>query len=191
MQVKSIADFIKLAFVIKTFVFFFWVAILDRFYCSCKNMLRHLMPLLQVFMVSSQVDTALWRRRCCELLITCFLNNILQSAPCQWTTSCMFWNLARRRHCVANKKGNSLSDFFKLSPLIWNFCLEHISCIDWNYVERKAKIRNRYYKNLSWVWRRDGKIHSEDHSLASRGLLSDDKQWSKGTNFYIPSSHKL
>ena len=31
----------------------------------------------------------------------------------------------------------------------------------------------------------------EDYQLASWGLLSDDKPWSQGTDFSIPSSHKL
>ena len=37
-----------------------------------------------------------------------------------------------------------------------------------------------YYKNLSWMWGWDRKI-----------LLSDDKRWSWGTDFSIPSWHKL
>ena len=47
------------------------------------------------------------------------------------------------------------------------------------------------YKNLSWVWRWDRKICAEDHQLASQGLPSDYKRWSRGTDFSIPSPHKL
>ena len=40
-----------------------------------------------------------------------------------------------------------------------------------------------YYKNRSWMWGWDKGICPEDHRLASRGLPSDDKRWSRGTEF--------
>ena len=45
-----------------------------------------------------------------------------------------------------------------------------------------------YYKNQSWVSIRG---HQEDHRLASRGLLSDDKGSSWGTDFSISPSHNI
>ena len=49
---------------------------------------------------------------------------------------------------------------------------------------------NMEYKSLSWVWARASKFCPEDHRLASRGLQSNDKRWSRGTDFPIPFSHK-
>ena len=46
------------------------------------------------------------------------------------------------------------------------------------------------YKNLSWVWGQDRKIRPDDRHLASRGLPSDDKWWSRGTAFSILPSHE-
>ena len=46
------------------------------------------------------------------------------------------------------------------------------------------------YKNPSWVWGWDRKIRPEDQRLASRGLPSDDKRWSRRMNFSILSSHE-
>ena len=46
------------------------------------------------------------------------------------------------------------------------------------------------YKNLSWVWGLDRKIRLKDRHLASRGLPSDDKLWSRGTDFSILPSHE-
>ena len=31
----------------------------------------------------------------------------------------------------------------------------------------------------------------EDHRLASRGLLSDDKRWSRGTDFFYPTLTRI
>ena len=61
-----------------------------------------------------------------------------------------------------------------------------------NFVLASLAITNSLYwdyKNLSWVWGWDRKICPEDHRLASRGLPSDDKRWSWGTDFSIPSLH--
>ena len=45
------------------------------------------------------------------------------------------------------------------------------------------------YKKVSLVWGVDRKIRSEDHCLASRGLPSDARLWSRGTDFSIYPSH--
>ena len=45
-------------------------------------------------------------------------------------------------------------------------------------------------KDPSRVWGWFRKIRPEDHRLASRGLPSDDKRWSRGTDFSIPTSHE-
>ena len=42
------------------------------------------------------------------------------------------------------------------------------------------------YKNTSWVWGWDRKIHPKDHWLASWVLPGDDKLWSRGMFFYYP-----
>ena len=52
-----------------------------------------------------------------------------------------------------------------------------------------ARKEIRSYKDPSWVWGWDRKIRPEDHRLASRGLPSDDNQWSGRTDFSIPPSH--
>ena len=44
------------------------------------------------------------------------------------------------------------------------------------------------YKILSWVWWLDR--NNKDRRMAALGLASDDKRWSKGTGFSIPTSHK-
>ena len=36
------------------------------------------------------------------------------------------------------------------------------------------------------MWVLDRKICPEDRRLASRGLPSDDKRWSRGTDFFYP-----
>ena len=41
----------------------------------------------------------------------------------------------------------------------------------------------RDYKKLSWVWGWDRKICSKDHHLASQGLSSADKMWSRGLDY--------
>ena len=41
------------------------------------------------------------------------------------------------------------------------------------------------YENPSWVRGWNRKIHPKDHHLASRGLQSDDKRWSRGTDFFL------
>ena len=46
------------------------------------------------------------------------------------------------------------------------------------------------YNNLSWVWGQYRKICPEGRRLASRGLPSDDKRWSSGTDFSILPSHE-
>ena len=45
------------------------------------------------------------------------------------------------------------------------------------------------YKKLSWVWEVDRKIRSKGYCLASRGLPSDVRQWSRGTNFSVPHTY--
>ena len=50
---------------------------------------------------------------------------------------------------------------------------------------RQPATYNTVYKNLPCVWGWDRKIRLEDHSLASRGLPSDVKWWSWGTDFSI------
>ena len=56
------------------------------------------------------------------------------------------------------------------------------------YAQSTYKIE--YYKNPSQVWGWDRKIRPEDHPLASEDLPSDDKRWSRGTDFYIASTHE-
>ena len=46
-------------------------------------------------------------------------------------------------------------------------------------------------KNPSWVWQYDLKIHPEDHRMASRGLPTDDKRWSREADFSILSSTRI
>ena len=70
--------------------------------------------------------------------------------------------------------------------LVGKYCFLHIQ-YEWNSL---SWVWIRDYKNLSWLWGWDRKILPEDRSLASRGLLSDDKQWLWGTHFSIPSSHE-
>ena len=67
------------------------------------------------------------------------------------------------------------------------FC--HHVFLGWN--STKCQIYAEDYKNLSWVWEWDRKICPENHRLALWGLPSDDNQWSLGTDFSIPSAHKL
>ena len=54
----------------------------------------------------------------------------------------------------------------------------------------KHKLR-RYNKNSPWVCGLDRKIHPEDRRLASRGLLSDDKRWSRGTEFFYTTLTRI
>ena len=59
--------------------------------------------------------------------------------------------------------------------------------------EWKPKLLKLYpvmwdYKNPSLVWWSDRKICPKDHRLA--GLWSDEKQWSRGMDFSIPSSQE-
>ena len=46
------------------------------------------------------------------------------------------------------------------------------------------------FHTYNGVWGWDRKIWTEGHSLASWGLPSDNKWWSRGTKFSIPPSHK-
>ena len=55
---------------------------------------------------------------------------------------------------------------------------------------RQTHTWNKYFKNPSWVWGRDRIICPEDHRLASQGLPSDDKRWSWGTDFSVPTSQE-
>ena len=71
--------------------------------------------------------------------------------------------------CPRNSLGGSRF-FFNLKSIRWHQC-------DYNYQAVNIRISH------------DRKLCHEEHRLASRALPSDDKRWSWGMDFSIPSSH--
>ena len=58
-----------------------------------------------------------------------------------------------------------------------------------SYCSNSADVDNVILQNIRIHQECEGrieKIRPEDHRLASRGLPSDDKRWSRGTDFSIP-----
>ena len=103
-----------------------------------------------------------------------------------------FWSSA-----IARMEWNGMTDIIPIIPIIDPLsdrtgtatvpeCKWVVSewWIKWLYKWWKSVL----YKNPSWVWGLDRKIRPKDYEAWR--VMSDDKRWSRGTDFSIPSSHK-